>query len=167
MSNQNWGKPWLFSVWTWIWCPSRLRLGDEQQRQIVERHQTQIRECWIDPTIQPDNLLVNNVDIVSFIIMIVKSPRNVPNLNDFAFQNTITNKCFDISLQWFRIDWKRASRGSCNLIVMLNLFSLKEKKEEGGKGPATKKKASAAQLRITKVVDLLASNPLNISCLGH
>ena len=34
---------------------------------------------------------------------------------------------------------------------MLNLFSLKEKKEEGGKGPATKKKASAAQLRITKV----------------
>ena len=43
---------------------------------------------------------------------------------------------------------------------MLNLFSLKEKKEEGGKGPATKKKASAAQLRITKVVDLLASNPL-------
>ena len=34
---------------------------------------------------------------------------------------------------------------------MLNLFSLKEKKEEGGKGPGTKKKASAAQLRITKV----------------
>ena len=50
---------------------------------------------------------------------------------------------------------------------MLNLFSLKEKKEEGGKGTATKKKASAAQLRITKVADLLASNPLNILCLGH
>ena len=35
---------------------------------------------------------------------------------------------------------------------MLNLFSLKEKKEEGAKGGAgAKKKASAAQLRITKV----------------
>ena len=34
---------------------------------------------------------------------------------------------------------------------MLNLFSLKEKKEEGAKGAGTKKKASAAQLRITKV----------------
>lgn len=38
---------------------------------------------------------------------------------------------------------------------MLNLFSLKEKKEEGGKGPATKKKASAAQLRITKDINEL------------
>ena len=37
---------------------------------------------------------------------------------------------------------------------MLNLFSLKEKKEEAGKGGASsKKKASAAQLRITKVWD--------------
>ena len=36
---------------------------------------------------------------------------------------------------------------------MLNLFSLKEKKEEGAKGGAgAKKKASAAQLRITKVL---------------
>ena len=35
---------------------------------------------------------------------------------------------------------------------MLNLFSLKEKKEEGAKsGAGNKKKASAAQLRITKV----------------
>jgi len=38
---------------------------------------------------------------------------------------------------------------------MLNLFSLKEKKEEGGKGPGTKKKASAAQLRITKDINEL------------
>ena len=37
-------------------------------------------------------------------------------------------------------------------IKMLNLFSLKEKKEEGAKsGAGNKKKASAAQLRITKV----------------
>ena len=38
-----------------------------------------------------------------------------------------------------------------SIIIMLNLFSLKEKKEEGAKGAGTKKKASAAQLRITKV----------------
>jgi len=39
---------------------------------------------------------------------------------------------------------------------MLNLFSLKEKKEEGAKGGAgTKKKASAAQLRITKDINEL------------
>ena len=37
---------------------------------------------------------------------------------------------------------------------MLNLFSLKEKKEEGAKGAGTKKKASAAQLRITKVASM-------------
>jgi len=39
---------------------------------------------------------------------------------------------------------------------MLNLFSLKEKKEEGAKGGAgAKKKASAAQLRITKDINEL------------
>ena len=38
-----------------------------------------------------------------------------------------------------------------SIIIMLNLFSLKEKKEEGAKGAGNKKKASAAQLRITKV----------------
>lgn len=38
---------------------------------------------------------------------------------------------------------------------MLNLFSLKEKKEEGAKGAGTKKKASAAQLRITKDINEL------------
>jgi len=38
-----------------------------------------------------------------------------------------------------------------NCFIMLNLFSLKaEKKEEGSKGASTKKRASAAQLRITK-----------------
>ena len=41
---------------------------------------------------------------------------------------------------------------------MLNLFSLKEKKEEGAKsGAGNKKKASAAQLRITKVCLCLMS----------
>jgi len=39
---------------------------------------------------------------------------------------------------------------------MLNLFSLKEKKEEGAKsGAGSKKKASAAQLRITKDINEL------------
>ena len=42
---------------------------------------------------------------------------------------------------------------------MLNLFSLKEKKEEGAKGGAgAKKKASAAQLRITKVLSANTNN---------
>ena len=45
----------------------------------------------------------------------------------------------------------RTFPGSTIIIIMLNLFSLKEKKEEGAKGAGTKKKASAAQLRITKV----------------
>jgi len=39
--------------------------------------------------------------------------------------------------------------------IMLNLFSLKaEKKEEGNRGASTKKRASAAQLRITKVLNI-------------
>ena len=35
-----------FLVWTRFWCFCWLDLGNKQQREIVERHQTQVRERW-------------------------------------------------------------------------------------------------------------------------